>query len=394
MTFESNAKTDAAHLAWLHGALLGVAGAAGLSLLAASLWSGIAWATGYLVFALIASGIIARLARRPSSEMPALEPVLPAPADEPAKLCRGVLPVWSRHIEAARGQTEEAATALGACFAEILQRMTAAFEASRDASGAGGVVEALRSGEARLRELVGSLEAALHAKEALLADIANLAATTNELKQMAKDVASIASQTNLLALNAAIEAARAGEAGRGFAVVADEVRKLSTISGDIGKKISDKVEIVGQAMAETLKSANEYAQSDSAMLAGSEATVVSVLSSFDVAAGRLSESSASLERENEVVRAEIAKVIVSLQFQDRVSQILAQVTHDMTRFAQRLEERAAALAAGGEPPALDAERWLAEMEPTYTTAEQHAIHSGRADAASPPRAAAQDVTFF
>ena len=113
-----------------------------------------------------------------------------------------------------------------------------------------------RASQDDLNAIIASLRSALEEKEALLKSVFELSAFTDELQKMAEDVGNIAGQTNLLALNAAIEAARAGEAGRGFAVVADEVRKLSNMSGETGKKISEKVGAVNQAIAATLVTAS------------------------------------------------------------------------------------------------------------------------------------------
>ncbi|MDP1897052.1 MAG: methyl-accepting chemotaxis protein, partial [Sulfurimicrobium sp.] len=96
--------------------------------------------------------------------------------------------------------------------------------------------------------VIESLRAALKHSDELQDSVGGLVQYIDQLKEMAASVADIADRTNLLALNAAIEAARAGEAGRGFAVVADEVRKLSNLSGETGRRISEKIKGISQAI--------------------------------------------------------------------------------------------------------------------------------------------------
>jgi len=144
----------AAGRAWWLGVLAGAAGTAAVAVFATSLWSGLAGPLALFTLAAVArKSLLGRVARAPAPE-----PVVAAPApplvDDVEQLCRRVLPLWSRHMESVRGQTEEAATSLGSSFAGILERMTAALETSRAASGSGGVAAAIQSGDARLRELV------------------------------------------------------------------------------------------------------------------------------------------------------------------------------------------------------------------------------------------------
>ena len=90
----------------------------------------------------------------------------------------------------------------------------------------------------------------------------------------------IAFQTNILALNAAVEAARAGEQGRGFAVVADEVRKLSTSSGETGKRITEMVTVISQAITTTCKVAQASVQQEGSSMHSSEGRIKGVLDGF------------------------------------------------------------------------------------------------------------------
>ena len=305
------------------------------------------------------------------------------------RLCSGVLPVWSGQIEMARGHTEDSITALANRFANINQRVGAAMAGSQGEAGS-GLITLLKENEVELSAIIATLRSALTMKESMLNEVTALSTFTEALKRMAKDVGDIAKQTNLLALNAAIEAARAGDVGRGFAVVADEVRKLSNLSGDTGKKISETVETVNQAIAATLQISRQYAQQDEEMVVNSEKVIAHVVGRVHSAAVDLADSSAALRRETQAVGEEIAEVLVALQFQDRVSQVLSHVGKDMDKLKERIADQERQLAAGTAPGKIDAETWLAELSHTYTVPEQHVVHGGGAATA----AAATEITFF
>jgi methyl-accepting chemotaxis protein len=309
-------------------------------------------------------------------------------------LCVQVLPVWERQISLARVQTEDAIVALSRRFVGIQEKIVSAVDASQQAAGdmgsGGGMIDILNRSKQNLGAVVHSLESALEGRKALLAEIMRLAQFTDELKQMAADVGSIAARTNLLALNAAIEAARAGEAGRGFAVVADEVRKLSTMSGDSGKRMGELVGNINIAITATLHDAEESAKLDADMMGNARASVQGVLDEFGTAAGKLAESSGILQRESSGIRTEVEDVLVSLQFQDRVGQILAHIQGDITKLETLLENHEASRARGEQHAPIDAMAWLEQLHKTYTTAEQRASHDGSKDGAT----AETEITFF
>jgi methyl-accepting chemotaxis protein len=210
---------------------------------------------------------------------------------------------------------------------------------------------------------------------------------------MVKDVGKIAGQTNLLALNAAIEAARAGEVGRGFAVVADEVRKLSTMSAESGKKISDVIATVNQAISTTIKASEDFARQDAAMVSSSEQTIAQVLNKFEHAATGLDNSAEVLRHESQLIGAEVSDVLVALQFQDRVSQVLIHVRNDLEKLESNLMSYEQNIAKGELPSPFDARSWLGELSKTYTMPEQHAAHGGNSQHAV-ASSAAPEITFF
>jgi methyl-accepting chemotaxis protein len=91
-----------------------------------------------------------------------------------------------------------------------------------------------------------------------------------------------------------------------------------------------------------------------------------------------------MRRESDGIRAEIADILVALQFQDRVSQILSHVSQAMDDIAGRIE---AWNRAEGEQ--MERAQVLDKMLRSYTTQEQIANHFGNATAKSEG-----GVTFF
>ena len=384
----------------LAGAAFGlVSGGAGLAtLLFACLLAGAGLAAGLMLQRRHAAELTAAAQRAQLDEAARREAGLAPYLSSLHELCGGVLPRWKRHIDTSRQQTEAAVTGLTREFHEINGRLEGAVSASRSTAGSlgegdGGMMGTINAVRAELLTLVGSLKKVLDAKVAMLAEIRNLASFTDELKRMAVDVASIAGQTNLLALNAAIEAARAGEHGRGFAVVADEVRNLSTQSGETGKLISQKVELVAAAIGSTLACADQLSQQDDAVVAGAEEVIHRVIGRFNDSAGALARTAGQLEQESDGVREQVSRVLVDLQFQDRVSQILALIERDIERLDGQLGADRRSFSAGARPQPIDAGAWLRQFESGYTTLEQHE-HAGGAGSGGSARAGAGDITFF
>ena len=312
------------------------------------------------------------------------------------QFCDKAAPIWVKQIETARSQTEEGITELAARFAAIVGRLQASAAASQQAAGdgesadGGSVVSVLSRSEADLVAVNRSIDAARRERAAMVQDVRELIAYTADLEKMASDVEEIASRTNLLALNAAIEAARAGEAGRGFAVVADEVRKLSNLSSDTGKKMAGKANIINKAITAVIAAAEKFGEEDARTVAESEKTIHKVLGNFKEVASGLSESSEMLRSESEGIRKEISDTLVYIQFQDRVSQILAHVRDNLDGLHARLKQYSAEH-SGGDSPAIDAQAWLNEMALGYTTAEQRRNHRNEKTGATQEAA---DITFF
>lgn len=300
--------------------------------------------------------------------------------------------ILSGQIESARVQTEDAITALTARFSGIADKLETAVAASQNAaggltgSGRDSVLTMLDQTRTELMAVIDTLKSVQQSRDAMLAEVRGLVQYTDEMKDMAADVAAIALQTKLLALNAAVEAARAGEAAKGFAVVAEEVRKLSALSSEAGKKMTDKIGIINNAISAVSGAAKRSGEEDAQSALQCESIIQNVLTRFRDATSRLSESADILQRESAGIRDEVSDVLVSLQFQDRVSQILS---HVRTSFGELGERVTRQLRRCDEPPT-NIRRWLDEMAQTYSTEEQRDIHRQVQHAARPD----SDVIYF
>ncbi|MGE0383784.1 MAG: methyl-accepting chemotaxis protein [Gammaproteobacteria bacterium] len=335
----------------------------------------------------VAGGVRARWQRSVQAQRAALEREFERSRalDEAGLRALGaqVLPIWSRNLESVRCETGEAITALSGRFADIVARIDAT--TGRSGGGAGGteIGAMLSRSEVHLRSVIDALESAISQKLAMRGEIETLVAFTDELRNMARDVASLADQTNLLALNAAIEAARAGESGRGFAVVADEVRKLSTLSGSTGQRITEKVEVIGEAIASAVRSVESSANHDAQSVAQSQERIREVLEDVHRLTAGLAQSGAVLQRENEAIRSDVGEALVHLQFQDRVSQVLAHIGDSL--------ERARAAADAGRIDTGTVGDIVASLAGSYTMRAERDNHAGGSAAAATP---ADGITFF
>ncbi|WP_034639576.1 methyl-accepting chemotaxis protein [Chitinilyticum aquatile] len=355
-------------------------GTLGLLLLASGIW---AW---LLAAACLIAGIAALLLdRRPAETGPRhpahstdISPATP-PAGQADALLSAILPLWDHNVSLARQQTEQAADDLVSRFSAIMVRLKQALNG--DQPGSGQVLQVISSSDRQLQDILAALEQAAQERQRFQQEITSLASFTEELKRMASDVAHIAGQTNLLALNAAIEAARAGEAGRGFAVVADEVRKLSTMSGETGKHIREKVETVNTSMQAMLDLSQDFASRDQRLISDSGDTIRSVIGAFEQASALLAQDLEELRGASQAIESDISEVMVNLQFQDRVSQILSHISADMQKLGSVAERRQLA--------EQDPQQWSAELSRSYTTLEQHI--ADRHKSALP---AESTITFF
>jgi len=364
-----------------------------LAALAVLLAGGLSWLTGSLALGLLLAGALLgkhQMTREKLAQQ-AIEDYLAGQAQFGQKL----VPVWKNHIESSRAQMETAVNSLSERFGGIVDKLdaavrTATMETDNIEANGNDLVSVFTRSEQQLVALIASQQAAMSSMESMLVKVQGLDRFIVELHDMADDVARIAQQTNLLALNAAIEAARAGELGRGFAVVAKEFRMLSNQSGETGKRIADKVNIISTAITDTCTVVRESVAQEDGSMGTAHTTIDTVLADFKSIIEAFSRSSTLLKDESVDIQNEVNQALVQMQFQDRVSQIMSQILKNMDRLPVVLQEQVTQYAQTLALQPLDAESLLTELKETYVMADQHVIHQGGQVAQS----STSDISFF
>lgn len=301
--------------------------------------------------------------------------------------------IWTTHLNTAQSQMTVATESLLAGFTNILEELGHITNSDRvhaaethNEADLDERARMLSSCEAKLHGLLTNFQAFIQSRDQVLGSVKTLSASSGHLSEMADDVAKLARQTSLLSINAAIEAARAGNSGRGFAVVAGEVRRLSNESGDTGRRISSQVQEFSGCMQRALAQASEYSQRDAHTIKASEDTINEVVTQVDTTVSALNARAVELSTRGEVIKAQVEQLMISFQFQDRVHQIMTQVSDSMASSVARLQE---ALATGSVPGEAE---WHALLNAGYTTDEQRAVAHGGSTALAV--SGGGDTTFF
>jgi methyl-accepting chemotaxis protein len=162
------------------------------------------------------------------------------------------------------------------------------------------------------------------------------------------------------------------------------VRALSDASRQTGKLITEKVGNISSMLSKVAEANEQIAAKDDQAIANSEAKIRQVLDRFRNRTEEMADAVERANRQRAEIKDEVAESLVQLQFQDRVSQILTQVSSSMRRLD------VASTTSGTVMDAESARKQLDEMTASYTTEEQRRIHNGLEAQAVEP----QQVTFF
>jgi methyl-accepting chemotaxis protein len=252
-------------------------------------------------------------------------------AEGPRMMVTEVVPVWQRHVEASRIAVESGIGDLLESFAHLCDGVMAASQRGPVAPGQGLHTETSAASEARQEQVLAQLLAAVdithQRREQLLAQLAE-------------------SLVQLDAVEADLRSALPTDAPP-LQRLDDTRSALALLSQQVAADTRSDHARQDQALAQARQSLAEL---------GLERT------DPDIAACALQSLSVRIEKDLE-------RVLLGMQFQDRLDQTLTNVARDMQRFTEWMRSNEHASHA-------DAMRWLAELERSYTMQEQRTRHHG------------------
>lgn len=269
------------------------------------------------------------------------------------------MPIWSHQIDDCINISTKEIDELAQLFSGIVNNLNSIVTKSTNEGS--NSVEGI---EKRLEQIVAFLNKLVEMRLESQQEITRLASFTKKLEVMARDVNSIADQTNLLALNAAIEAARAGDYGRGFTVVANEVRNLANRSGEIAADIISSVVQVNEQFGSMTKKFTQDNNLEKEQIEKASEHIKEIISQHEETKKERDDVSRHLTELSSSITSEIENAVVSMQFQDHISQVLGHVRNNVNELSEQISKG----------KAFDVEGLLERMANEYTTTSEREIH--------------------
>jgi len=247
------------------------------------------------------------------------------------------LPVLEANIREAIQQVEHSvADVCGAFEGMVTRARESVASASRllgseQGSGIRALLEASRHSLAQLQQqIASSQQVSTHAIE----HMRQMDATAQLIVKALGEIDRISFGSTLVALNAKVEAARLGEKGGTFGVVADEIAAQARRSEEITRHVVDEMTELRAKVASASGSLNEMASLSVGTLEASRAELETALSDLTRTHGEMEATLAASAKGSQQLADEIARCVISLQFQDRVSQRLSHVADELAQMRQ------------------------------------------------------------
>ncbi|MCB1773084.1 MAG: hypothetical protein KDI88_05670 [Gammaproteobacteria bacterium] len=210
---------------------------------------------------------------------------------------------------------------------ELVEELLVLVSSNEQQEQAAGIKKFTEETEHMIDRFVGTVQDLKSSSDQMATTFSNMHEQVDTASQLLNDVNTITAQTDLLALTAAIEDAHAGDAGRGFAVVADEVRSLAKRTSQFSAQIRNLLSDIEASIKSVNASVEKAANTDLSVAAQSKGNVASMWQEIETLNSRASDQSRHIAEISEKIHFLVMEGVVSLQFEDIVSQLIEQIRH-------------------------------------------------------------------
>ncbi len=193
------------------------------------------------------------------------------------------------------------------------------------------------------------------------------------VEQKIEEVEEISSRAKLVALNGQIEASRLGAAGRAFLVVAEETKSLAVNAARTSDSIRTSIGKLSSELNRTSSEIKRRSAEDSDTFKRSEESAKKLLNELQESNHRITTSLGQTATIGSELRTDIAKAVMSMQFQDRISQRIAHVIETLEILTKRIDplcDDVSDYAASSR-----CSEWMKEITSRYTMDSERNVHS-------------------
>lgn len=224
-------------------------------------------------------------------------------------------------------------------------RMEQVISLARNITLQGETIPYERSVEILYEPLADAIEKILQVSKlamSMVMTISNAAENIANVESCIDQVQQLTKQTNMLALNTQIEAARAGEAGASFRIIAQEVKGLSEHIKILSDQMQQDVGSVSRSVRRSSQLVDDLAHYDMTenlqLKSRIDELIESIMAQNKQFTNLLNDAASMSRKTSESING----LVMGIQFQDRTSQIIGDLSCLLNKIIEQLHHESSA----------------------------------------------------
>jgi len=212
-----------------------------------------------------------------------------------------------------------------------------------------------------LQSALKDLEALLNAKGDMLKLMSESETNIKQITQNVSALTQLTLETRILSLNASVVARKAkDEAGLKFNVIATEISNFSDKLNNNNLQINRSVKDFGATFTTFVQANTSSNDNEQKVLNNVQTMLFDLLGNLSNSISQLQTQHQSIVEGIDLINERLKSTLITLQFQDRMKQILTNISNDMGILAQRIEEN----------KNYDIDEHIKMLQESYTTIEE------------------------